>query len=192
MSLAQISNYAQNPKINTLYQGPKDKGCGEVEWLVEFELPRPAQDDGWIVQQILRSYDIRKADGSIADANLNAPKIAYWEAWPVKRGASKTSNRDDPTEDGRTYDDSFDQPARPNLKGVFKVVALAKFVVAGLPADFVKNNAATKAFDLRSTTVRPFFWNDTGTIHNLTATWDCTPGAKDRKSKIQTFVQERK
>jgi hypothetical protein len=182
----------QNPKINTLYGGPEDFGCGGMEWLVEFELPRPAEGDGWIIQQILRSYDIRKADGSVADPHLNAAKVTYWEAWPVRKGATRTSNRYDATADGRTYDDSFDQPARTNLKGVFKVVALAKFFEVTLPASFIRNNQATRAFSLPSTITRPDFWDDTGTIHNLTVTWDCTNPRDMPEPMIIPTVAEKK
>jgi hypothetical protein len=76
---------------------------------VEFKLPRKAESDGWIIQQVSRSYDIRKRDGSVADPKLNAPKAVFWEAWPVKKGATLTANRYDATADGRTYDDSFDR-----------------------------------------------------------------------------------
>jgi hypothetical protein len=183
---------SQNPKINTLYGGPTDKGCGEMEWLVAFELPRPAGNDGWIIQQINRSYDIRESNGSVADAALNAPKPTYWEAWPVKRGATITANRYDPTSDpdGRTYDDSFDQPRRPFTKGEFRVVALAKFYEGPLPSTFIKNNPATKAEDLPSTTTRPSFWDGTGTVHNLTVVWDCTKSVSP--SKISTRVVEQR
>ena len=45
-----------------------------MEWLVEFELPKKAGSDGWIIQQVQRSYDIRLPDGKVADPKLNAPK----------------------------------------------------------------------------------------------------------------------
>jgi hypothetical protein len=165
---------SQNPAINTLYGGPKDLGCGGIEWLVEFKLPKKAEGDGWIIQQVQRSYDIRKRDGSVADPHLNAAKPPYWEAWPVRKGEVLTTNRFDPTDDGRTYDDSFDQPTRPNLSGTYKVTALVKFYEVTLPADFIKKNPDTRAIDLHSTTKKPFFWDDTGTVHNLLTTWDCT------------------
>ena len=185
-----VPTASQNPKINTLYGGPKDLGCGGMEWLVEFELPNKAGSDGWIIQQVQRAYDIRLADGKVADPQLNAPKALFWEAWPVKKGEVRTSNRYDATSDGRTYDDSFDQPNRPNLKGVFKVVALVKFYeLATLPADFIKHNPATRAEDLPSTTTKPPFWDDTGTVHNLTVTWDCTDPKKDAKTTMVTQVR---
>jgi hypothetical protein len=183
---------SQNPKINTLYAGPKDLGCGQVEWLVEFELPQKAESDGWIIQQIQRSYDIRKADGTVADPKINTQKPTYWEAWPVKAGATSTSDRYDATADGRTYDDSYDQPKRPNLKGEYKVVGLAKFYAVTLPATFIKQNPQTRAQDRRSTTVRPDFWDDTGTIHNLTVTWDCTDPANSTATTITSLVREKK
>jgi hypothetical protein len=96
------------------------------------------------------------------------------------------------TADGRTYDDSFDQPPRPNLKGVFKVVALVKFYEMTLPATFIKQNPQTRAEDLRSTTRRPDFWDDTGTIHNLTVTWDCTDPKRATSPRITTLVREQK
>lgn len=168
---------SQNPKIRTLYSGdggPKDLGCGGIEWLVEFKLPKKAEGDGWIIQQIQRSYDIRKKDDTVADPKLNAAKAAYWEAWPVKKGAVLTENRYSSTEDGRTYDDMYDQPKRPNLKGTFKVTALVKFYEVKLPADFIKNNPNTRAMDLYSSTTKPPFWDGTGTVHNMLTSWDCT------------------
>ncbi len=182
----------QNPKIHTLYGGPEDFGCGGMEWLVEFELPRPAEGDGWIIQQILRSYDIRTAKGAVADPNLNAAKVTYFEAWPVRKGATRTANRYDSTDDGRTYDNSFDQPARANLKGAFKVVALAKFFEVALPTTFIKQNPATRAEDLPSTTTRPIFWDDSGTIHNLIVTWDCTDPKNMAEPTIVPTVMEKR
>ena len=165
---------SQNPAVNTLYGGPKDLGCGGVEWLVEFKLPKKAEGDGWIIQQIQRSYDIRRKNGAVADPNLNAPKPTYWEHGRSRKARLLTSNRYDPTADGRTYDDSFDQPTRPNLKGTFKVIGLVKFYEVALPSDFIRQNPATRAQDLHSTTNKPAFWDGTGTIHNLTTSWDCT------------------
>jgi hypothetical protein len=182
---------SQNPTINTLYGGPKDLGCGGVEWLVEFKLPQQAEGDGWIIQQIQRAYDIRKKDGTVADANLNTPKPTYWEAWPVKKDAVLTANRFDATDDGRTYDDTFDQPTRPNLKGTFKVVGLVKFYEVTLPPDFIKKNPATRALDLHSSTIKPPFWDGTGTLHNLTTSWDCTDALKPVASQITWETREK-
>jgi LysM repeat protein len=183
----------QSPIIRTLYSGPKDLGCGGVVWMVEFELPEEAGADGWIIQKISRSYDIKNPDGSVYDTDLQSPKWTYFEAWQVKKGEVETFNRYDPTDDGPTYDDSFDQPKRPGSKGEFKVRAVAKFYELDLPRTFVKNNGTTRAFDLPSTVHRPDFWDDGGTAHNLTVTWDCTscsgsPTSPCPPSRIATYT----
>ena len=104
---------SQNPAINTLYAGPTDLGCGGIEWLVEFKLPKKAEGDGWIIQQIQRSYDIRKK----ARLSRRRQPERGEDHLLGRRGRSRkravvTSNRHDTTADGRTYDDSFDQPKR--------------------------------------------------------------------------------
>jgi hypothetical protein len=183
---------SQNPKINTLYGDPKDLGCGGMRWLVEFELPAAAGADGWIIQQLDRSYDVREPNGSVSSPQLNTPKKTYWEAWPVRKGKTHTANRTDPTEEGVTYDDSFDQPQRPGTKGTFQVMALAKFFEGNLPPSFRKQNPDTRAEDLFSSIVKPPFWDGTGTVHNLTVTWDCTPGSRDTSTKSTPQVFEKK
>jgi murein DD-endopeptidase MepM/ murein hydrolase activator NlpD len=173
----RIPSKTQNPKVTTLYGGPKDLGSGAVEWFVEFELPEPAGADGWIVQRVLRSYDIRNADGSVWDATLQGPKPEYWEAWPVKKGQVKTATRTDPTAQGVTYDDEFDQPKRPGTRGVFSVHTIVKFYeLDALPTTFKTQNPATRAEDLPSTTFRPGFWNGSGTVRDFKAAWDATDG----------------
>jgi hypothetical protein len=174
----------QNPKINSLHKSPTDKTCGEMEWLVEFVLPMPAQGNGWIVQQITRTYDIRNKDGSVVDPKLNGTQPTFWEAWAVQKGSTYTQTRYLNNPDGRTYDDVFDQPNRGLFKGTFKVEALAKFFQVDLPSDFRQNNPATPAKTLHSTTTKPWFWDDTGTGRTLIVTWDCTFGTKNPKSKI--------
>ena len=178
----------QYPKINSLYNSPTDKTCGEVEWLVEFVLPVAAQDNGWIVQQVTRTYDIRKNDGSVADPQLNGAHPAFWEAWAVQKGSIYTQTRYLQNPDGRTYDDVFDQPNRGLFKGTFKVEAQAKFFQVELPSDFQQNNPATPAKTLHSTATRPAFWDGAGTGRILTVTWDCTFGAKNADSKIVHLI----
>jgi hypothetical protein len=179
----------QFPKINSLFNSPTDKTCGEVEWLVEFVLPTPAQDNGWIVQQIVRTYDIRDSNGKVVDPKLNGTKPTFWEAWAVLKGATTTKTRFLKNPDGRTYDDVFDQPNRGLYKGTFKVEALAKFFqVDPLPSDFIQNNPATPAKTLHSTTKKPPFWDDTGTGRTMIVTWDCTFGTKNSNSKIAHVI----
>ncbi len=167
----------QNPKVNSLYGGAKDLGNGSCQLLTEFELPEPAYADGWIVQQIDHAYDIRKPDGTVANARIQGNRPTYWEAWRVKAGDTRTANRYDATSEGVTYDDSFDQPDRTGTKGSFTVHAVVKFYeMAALPFLFIKNNPYTRAADLPSSNIKPWFWDGTGTIRDFEADWDATDG----------------
>jgi outer membrane protein OmpA-like peptidoglycan-associated protein len=176
----------QNPLINTLYDGPTDLGGGGFEWLVEFKLPDPSEHYGWIVQQVTRTFDIKTADGNKVPLR-NIP--TYWEAWPVRKGARLTSSRFDPTADGRTYDDSFDHEAIPETRGWIQIIGLVKFYETDLPKGFRNNNAKTQAQSLYSTTTKPDFWDGTGTLHNLWAFWDSTPGNKTANILAQAGPQ---
>jgi hypothetical protein len=184
-----IPSKTQNPRVNELYGGIDDDGNGKVSLKVEFELPKPAGADGWIVQQIDRSYDVRKPDGSVANASFQGARQTYWEAWPVKEGKTKTANRDDPTDEGVTYDDSFDQPDRTGTKGSFTVHAVVKFFeLPGLPFYFVKNNPATRGMDLPSSIFKPYFWDGGGTIRDFEVDWDAT-GEGRNPSQVTNFVR---
>jgi hypothetical protein len=178
----------QDPKINTTF-GPADNGCGEVVWEVEFELPRPAQADGWIIQSVSRFYDIKDAQGHVYQPALQGQHPTFWEAWLVQSGKRHTFTRYKLQPNGRTFDESFDQPNRGLYKGEWRVRARAKFFQVALPSDFRQNNPDTPAGGLFSTTRRPPFWDDTGTPHNLTATWNCVFGSLARKIPTKTTIQ---
>jgi LysM repeat protein len=173
----RIPSKMQNPKVTSLYGGAKDLKNGGTQLLVEFELAEPAGADGWIVQQVDHSYDIRKPDGSVANPRIQGSRPTYWEAWPVKAGDTKTSNRNDPTSEGVTYDESFDQPDRSGTKGSFTVRAVVRFYeLAALPVEFKKQNPLTRGEDLPSSATKPAFWDGTGTIRDFEADWDATSG----------------
>lgn len=173
----RIPSKKQNPRVTSLYGGAKDLKNGATQLLVEFELPEAAGAAGWIVQQVDHAYDIRKPDGSIANPRIQGKRPTYWEAWPVNSGDTKTSTRDDPTADGTTYDDSFDQPDRSGTKGSFTVRGIVKFYeMDTLPPEFKKQNPLTRAEDLFSSATKPAFWDGTGTVRDFEADWDATSG----------------
>lgn len=173
----RIPSKQQSPKVTSLYGGAKDLKNGGTQLLVEFELPEAAGADGWIVQQVDHSYDIRKPDGSIANPRIQGKRPTYWEAWPVSAGDTKTSTRDDPTSEGVTYDDSFDQPDRSGTKGSFTIRAIVRFYeMKTLPSEFKKQNPLTRAEDLFSSATKPRFWDGTGTVREFEADWDATKG----------------
>ena len=56
------------------------------------------------------------------------------------------------------------------------VTGKAKFYTGTLPDDFTRCNMNTLANTRRATVNQPSFWNETGTEHDLTISWNCTPG----------------
>jgi hypothetical protein len=155
---------SQDPTIET-YVSCSLSTCGNHSWPVEFILPMPAASSGWIVQKI--SYDLNITGGKLLQSH-------FWEGFYVKAGATTCvyAGADD------TYmDDPDDHPS--NSTGTSKTMGKAKFYEGTLPADFIRPDPANPQTDSgvrRSTTIQPPFWDDTGTAHDLTVTWDCTAG----------------
>lgn len=163
----------QNPKITTI-DNPKDLGCGGMDWKVWFDIPDAAGKDGWVIQEITVSYDIKNADGS-----TNFKKsYHFWEAWEVKAGKKATVWQDQGLDDN---DDRFSDQSRPGTKGTSKTIGKAKFFEGPLPADFKTNNPDTVAGILHSTINKPACWDGSGTDHNVETNWDCTGAVKSSK-----------
>jgi hypothetical protein len=139
--------------------------CGNHYWKVEFVLPMPAKTSGWIVQEI--TYNVNVTDGEQKQRH-------FWEGFYVKAGAT-TCVYAGP-------DDTYSDPPEllpSNSTGTSETIGQAKFYEGTLPADFFRPDPAnphTDSGERRSTTTQPPFWDDTGTDHNLTVTWDCTAG----------------
>lgn len=163
----------QNPRVTNV-SGPKDLGCGGVDWKVWFDLPKAAEADGWVVQEINAVFEVKDASG----ATIQNQRFHFWEAWEVKKGKTGTVWQDQKLDDN---DDQYGTGRRANTKGSISVLGKAKFYPGPLPPDFVKNNPDTLAHILHSTTKKPEFWDDTGTTHNIISVWDCTktPGTSE-------------
>ena len=160
----------QDPNITTV-GGPKDLGCGGFDWKVWFDIPEAAKEDGWVIQEVNVTYDVKNADGT-----QNVKKTYhFWEAWELKAGKKVTVWQDESLDDN---DDQYFTDSRPNTKGTVVGKGIAKFHEGPLPADFKKHNPDTVAGQLHSTTTKPDFWDGTGTAHNITSTWDCTGDPK--------------
>jgi hypothetical protein len=166
--VASCERPSQDPNITTVPDGgPTDLGCGGSDWSVWFDLPQPAGEDGWVIQEVTYTYDVKNPDGS-----TNTRKsYHFWEAWEVKKGKKVTIWQDQGLDDN---DDRYTDPVRPGTKGEAITVGKAKFFEGPLPPDFKQNNPDTLAGILHSTTQKPDFWDGTGTDHNTTITWDCT------------------
>lgn len=158
----------------TNVSGPDDLGCGGSEWKVWFDLPKAAGADGWVIQEITVTYDIKNDDGS----QFKKQTYHYWEAWKVEKGKTGTVWQDKGLDDN---DDNYSDSSYPGKKGTITTVGKAKFYEGPLPPDFKKNNPDTIAGILHSSIKKPPFWDGTGTDHNATTTFDCTGGKNTSK-----------
>ena len=166
--VAVCERSAQDPNITTVPNGgPKDLGCGGFDWKVWFDIPEAAGKDGWVIQEVTATFDAKNAD----DSPNFKKTYHYWEAWEVKSGKKVTVWQDQNLDDN---DDQYFSSSRPNTKGTITYVGKAKFYEGPLPPDFKKNNPDTIAGILHSTTKEPDFWDESGTTHNISSTWDCT------------------
>ncbi len=152
-------------------EGPKKDPCGGFDWKVKFTLKETSKKGGWIVQQLTRDASIFTCPGGIVEHT----KLTYWEAWHVMPG----TKGDSATLAGLyNFDDEFREPSHPSTYGTVTFTGEVKFFEdLDLPATFIRNNKATYAHSLPSTTAKPDFWSDKETApHSLTTTWNCCDG----------------
>jgi hypothetical protein len=166
----------QAPIINTLLCSPLS--CGGELWEVNFSLPQPAANSGWIVQQL--TANVTMPDGGNTQAQ-------WWEAYYIAQYNTTTVGiYQNP--DG-TYDDKFALGSWPNTSGTQGIQGIAEFYEGTLPSYFVRGAVYGHAGCLRATTTPPDFWTGVGTPHNLTVSWDCTDGNADPNASVQTVPQ---
>lgn len=146
--------------------GPaNDLGRGGFEWNVWFSIPAAAGKDGWVIQEVTADAKFTEKDGS-----KKSEQYHFWEAWELKQGKTTTIYQDQGLD---TNDDSYYTPARAaGSKGYDKTWGKVKFYEGPLPSDFKTNNPKTVAGILNSSTSSPWYWDGSGTDHNLMVTWD--------------------
>ena len=177
---------AQYPNIPAAGQyGPKKVPNG-FYWGVQFQLASPANNDGYVIQELSQTFTGTDSTG----APVNVMKQRYWEAWEIKRGAVGTvysSKITVATSIGATpsgasslhvpVDDIFFFKLLPGAVGTIIYIASAAFYEEPLPSTFTRNNPDTGAGTLPSTTVKPAFWANKGLCRILRFEYDLRPGA---------------
>ena len=157
--------------------------CGErnVQWI--FSLDKPAPEDGYIVQHVEGSEEVKACPGPLTGTMRKTHN--FWEAWPVKAGdlVDWTTTRDGWT-DGST------RPPRPNRVGVQVSDGTVKFFgrsKTGDLGDFDKAPAdATSPWGpgrvptsgaLPSTATKPSWWDDASVektaVRQARSEWNC-------------------
>ena len=158
------------------HRGPDLKACGEAEWVIQWELDKPATKGGHIVQEAVRRTFIQDCDDNdITMSRVHKRRWHYWEAWEVSAGQKITVF----AQDGDPEDDlfSFTDQGR-NTRGQVVMQGTARFHegLTTLPSGFTKNNPDTLAGPLPSTASDPALTGGTPIrFHDLTLEWDCCP-----------------
>ena len=160
---------SQDPMV-TFRACSKDSTCGTVIWQVDYTLPNPSQNGGWVVQKITVNFSETVLGGHLACNPSHTEQ--YWEAFYIGPGQMVTTIYGTSGADTyKTFHDFYST-------GTDITMGLAKFYEGTLPPDFVSCNTATSAGSRRSTTQQPPGWDDnSGTPHNLNVMWDCTAAA---------------
>jgi hypothetical protein len=147
---AMLQREAQNPTVTSV-ANPEYRGQGEYEWKVRFGLPKPADEDGAIVQEI-RAW-----------AGPRRQSIHFWEAWPVKKGQTA------PTSVAADHDDAYGWD-KSGPTGKHDVEGTARFYEEDVE-EHGFNTRHRYAGELPATDTKPGFWDNTGTEHDLGLTW---------------------
>ena len=157
---------SQKPGFKTRV-GPLDFGCAHYQWDIAWNIPTPASQDGYVIQEII---SIQKIQG-LQDVTLH-----FWEAWPIKKGETTSS-----IAQRQVWDDSWSAKfPHKGQNGTITMSGLAIFFEGPLPPDFKPNNRETLqvANDLPTSKNMPVFWqnglkNGAGLKRTLEITWDC-------------------
>lgn len=162
-------------EINNIH-GPRGYDCGRSEWGIQWILARKSEAGGHVVQHVVTSYAIQDATGhDVTVRIMGQAKSDFWEAWPFNPGQKVTTF----AESGDVEDDNYTTMGMTFGKtmGVIVITGDAKFYegLTELPGGFRKNNPATFAGPLASTTTDPGLREGSASVaHNLTVMWDCT------------------
>ncbi len=174
----------QIPNILASQFGPKEIPRGFI-WAVNFQLPEPAKNDGYIIQFISQ-----KQSGTNSSGVQKSLDISYWEAWKVLKGSITSTTKKSVATFMRelggsppnnstynaSYNDFFFHQFKTGNKGKYKIYGSVGFYEETLPSDFIINNLQTGAGPLLSTTKCPPFWSPFGRDRELTYECDFTAG----------------
>jgi len=163
--------------------GPKWGDCGQFEWKIKWFLtPAPLAAEAWIVQHLVKKYDVKNCD----DTKVDLKDQDYYEAWRMgKNGENIPTYSYDFAGSGTakevkldpTYDDGFTEPSRPRTKGSWTIDGDAAYQ-ATLKAGEFTPGSVRQAGVLPAMTTKPTGFG-TVTIHrHVDAKWDCCTATK--------------
>ena len=154
----------EDPLIETV-SGPALAAYGMYRWLVRFQLPHPAELDGWLIQELYQ-------EGS------SGAFQHFWECWRIRRDERRPLDPAD--EAGLLYDDRYVHgpgAETPDARGWHRHVGVIRFYPGPLPAAFGPDTGVN-FYNNDTNPVRPSGWTGQGTRHDAYAEWDYTEGRR--------------
>jgi hypothetical protein len=178
---------AQIPEIDRTTQVKPVRVPGGFIWGVNFKLPVPAEQDGFIIQKI------RQVETDRYENPTYFREVIYWESWEIKKGettpkqsqtvADFVAGLGGKTPPGSEYhipvNDIFYRQYTKGNKGRYLIQGLAGFYHDPLPADFIVNHSQTGAGQLKSTILKPSFWEKSCLYRQLIYNFDCSETTTD-------------
>jgi outer membrane protein OmpA-like peptidoglycan-associated protein len=172
---------APSPQLNgSVVSGPTVADCGGENFLIRWTLSRPAATaGGFVIQDVTFNWHVTDCAGNpVATPPFTSP-LRYFEAWLVSPGSAH------PNEGAGTVDtDLFSWPKDPPWgggcsDGTVSISGSATYHdnVTALPGSMVRNNPATFAGSLRSSTTAPALGGAVSRpfAHTLQLHWRCCP-----------------
>jgi hypothetical protein len=200
---------AQIPEIDKGTELRAETFKGGFVWAVNFKLPQPAEQDGYIVQKIQQIENgtihklEKKADGSTELVKSQVSRVIYyWEAWEVKKGET-TPRQQQTVSDfavglgGKTLPAKYQTPVNDifyrkyeiGSVGTYTIRGYAGFYHSALTSDFIVGNPQTGAGQLKSTTFIPPFWSRQAALfRELTFRFDFMDNIVDMKGSLSCPV----
>lgn len=159
------------PKISNgddaMVTEPVHLGWGAFCWPIKFKLHPAPKKKGYLIQRVTNTLLVGKKSTSL--------KPPYFEAWEVEEGEENpvTMNADS------GHDDEFARFFYHDASsGTIRKSGLAKYYPGSLKnLNFTVGGAKDEeghslAADLLSTMQMPYFWDNTGAVHEVIVTWD--------------------
>ena len=159
--------------------GPTTTDCGGFDWTINWELDKPAEKAGVIVQEISREFELSDCMGQ-----RNIYPERYWEKWDVEKGSDRPNQVG-----GASYDDIFQFVPKPGLvnKGKVTMTGEAQFYPGQNPTGFtVIEGSQAKALPMSTT--NPGLTGGTGLVgRSIIAEWNCCSDSEDQTTTVAHY-----
>jgi hypothetical protein len=140
--------------IITSATGPDLRPQGEYDWGVTYQLPFPADVDGWMIQELF------------SESSSGSPGSHFWECWKVSAGNRGPGDRSDPRYDDHYYW-KYNVGAIRDRAGWLRHVGVIRFYPGPLPSEFGADEGT-----FHQTQQKPSGWTGKGTRHDAYSEWD--------------------